>query len=76
MRRAYEEGGPKGCLALADGAKGSGALPASLGYGMAARCAAGAGENQLALDWLEKGYELHDGEAGGDLHRRPVRRPA
>ncbi len=64
MRRAYEEGGPKGFWRWRMGRRAPGA-PGFIGYGMAARCAAGAGENQLALEWLEKGYELHDGELAG-----------
>ena len=64
MRRAYEEGGAKGLWRwrMEQYAPGS---PSFIGYGLAARYAAAAGENGLALDWLERGYEHHDGELAG-----------
>ena len=63
-RRAYEQGGPKGYWRWQLDRRAPGA-PGFQTYGLAARFAAEAGENQLALDWLAKGYELHDGELAG-----------
>jgi len=61
LRRAYENGGARGYWRwyLALRAPGR---PGFVGYGVAARLAAAAGENALALDWLQKAYESRDGD--------------